>query len=657
MGDPKKKTGISASLLGDAADMVAPGVGDSLLGDTAALIQEGAGEPTRDYAKANPVAPENKSSWADATMPGIPGNSEASDAQRQKLAETQYIDEPYAAPKVNQHIRGEGFSTAAIGGDDIYNTTLENAPQRSMEAKADIADIQGLRSEALSGFYNEQSQRDIKAAAASKQHASEDAAALQARQQKLEEATNYYTNDLQDQGKFWQNPGNIVSAIAFSLMPIFSNDPTVGVKLINQAIDRDMANRQHAANQTLGALRSNLEGYQKIAGDRQAGDLLAQAEAHRVAAQQIQQISMSFESPIAKKQAQMAIADQLTRKGLVQMELNKMLHSNPQLMTPEMEASFTQGKDGFRRGATRVPLGGAPKPGDGSGPVPGAIQGTLGNTTIPTTSPSGKLSPKTQAVANAGGESGVSRAHGKGAIPDKEAIDAVKELIYRRAIAAHKDPNVFFNEERVTAMKQVEAVSQPMAAQAKSVSIINRLQGRMKMIEALESQDHRDPNNFVGYMRKSGMPGSETLIRQYDQIVGGDPRAAGTTKAAALDKWKADSVRSLEQELAMAINSNIHDLSGGAVNASEQGRLDKEINPNTPWRQQMNFLDAKSHALQATIDAQAMGIPSPLGQVYYRAAVRNGGRAPLGSEGISPPRPDGKTGQYVQAHPEVGPPK
>lgn len=662
MGDPKKKTPstwgvakelVSGALTGDYAsneDIVATEERSDQMDPAKVRARAALGIPEPTTAPA----PTNASGWADAPMPGVAGDSTAADALDARTGNTVHLERPFESPQAQAFFEKEGYSKAPVGGAALYDEAFIHAPARWEKAQGGLAALHGQRSDALAGFYREQSERDTQAAAASKVQAAEDQQAMQARQAKLDEATQFYTNDLQDQGKFWSNPGNIVSAIAYSLMPIFSNDPAIGVKLINQAIDRDMANRQHAANQTLGALQSNLAGYHKIAGDRQAGNLLAQAEAHRIAAQQVQQIATSFESPISKKQAQLIIEDQKTRQAAAQMEFYKNnVHVNASKMDPALHAAkVLGGPDGYNRGV--APLGGAPQPGASNNETPKtAVQGTLGTTGLPTTAPSGKLSPTAAALANTS-LNGISKGHAAGAIPDEQVMEAVRQHVYRQAIAAHEDPNKFFLKAQTEGREAVAKMAPEIAKNAMSRSIITRLQTKMKAIEALESSSNRDPNDFVSYARKSGVP--DGILREYDQLTGGDPRMAAN-KHAELAKWRADAIRNMEQEMAMAINQNIHDLSGGAVNSSEQGRLDKEIGPKMPWRQQMNFLDAKSQALQANVNAVAGGIASPMGQMYYRLGSKGVAGTALPRQGV----PTSPSGKYVTAPPlgpdQFGPPR
>ncbi len=427
-------------------------------------------------------------------------------------------------------------------------------------------------------------------------------------------------------------------------MPIFSNDPTVGVKLINQAVDRDMANRQHAAQGTLGALTSNLSGYQKIAGDRQAGDLLARAEAHRIAAQEIERISLRFESPIAKKQAQIQIADQQTRAAAAQMEFNKVyIAQQAQVMTPQMEAAQARGANGYRKGT--MPYGGPGPQVDPNGAVPrgvgAGVNGTIGDKgEIPTTANAKKVSPVAMALGNSGGATAIANGVMRGKVADEDGVEAMRAFYTRQGVSlfGSNGPKIqaHWYEQQDKAHKELASAAEPLHADMEAFSTITRLQNRMNLIEALATKNTKDPNDFVPWAIKSGlMPGS--LQTQYRVLSGGDPRLAAN-KAEQLEKWRQHAVDQYQQELAAAINQNRHRLSGGAVTPSEAGFLEAEINSKMPWMEQKNWLAGRSAAIQTSIDASAMKVASPLGKVLYRLEVKKRGGSSLPTANISGPR-------------------
>ncbi len=496
----------------------------------------------------------------------------------------------------------EGESYAAVGGKGLYDETFNQktgGPARQAQARRDLADVQGERSGALAKFYAEQTERDTRAAAVMKQKAAEDQANIQARQQKLDEATQFYTNDLADQGKFWTNPGNIVSAIAFSMMPIFSNDPTVGAKLINQAIDRDMANRQEAARGTLGALQSNLHGYSKIAGDRQAGELLARAEAHRIAAQEIARIGAQFEGPIAQKQMALAIEDQQERQRATQMEAHKaMVHIEANRRDEGLHnARFIGGEDGYR------PYG-SPEAG---GPPGNAVRGSIAGT--PSTATTDRFSsPQAAArahVAVKAGPTAVMSAADRGELRDKDLENAVKASMYAegRRLYPKDQPDTAFQKVLGDARKELNGFNMEFAKKAPTRSMVGNLRTRMDIIERSERGEGKDPEAFITFARANW---PTELYTQYTKLMSGDPNQGNKAEQrAALRKQAVDQFLG---EFQTVINQNTHDMAGGSQTSMELANLAKEVSGLSTWRERKNYLERKDLALQSEVNAMKTGL-------------------------------------------------
>jgi hypothetical protein len=564
--------------------------------------------------------------------PGEPGDHSSHNNDNAVMVDESEFRRPLgASAQAKAFFEKEGYSTAPVGGPELYDEGFINAPARRQQAQTELADLKAQGSNAVSDFYKQQTEADIAAAAATKARATEDAENIQIRQRKLDEATQFYTNDLQDQGKFWTNPGNIVSAIAYGLMPIFSNDPAIGVKLINQAIDRDMATRQHAAGQTLGALQSNLAGYHKIAGDRQAGDLLARAEAHRIAAQEIARIGASFEGPVSRKQMQVAIEDQNTRMAVAQMEFYKQnVHINPSRMDPGLHAARFQGPGGYATGIAQnrhsgTPLGGAQvTPPEQTQGKPGtAVTGTIGKG-LPTTSVSGDggaVSPTMRAVVNTSGMQGVVKAANRGLVNDQNIRDWVKAGMYAEGHARYPNepPDQAFVKVLNEADKQLAPFSVEIAKNAQSRILISKLAGQMALIERLEKGEGRDPSEFVSWARKN-MPAS--FVSQYDQLTSKDPaQAANKAEERAILRKRA--VQAFETQFQNALNANMHDLNGGAVSEGEAARTEAEVSKAKTWDLQKKFIERKSMALEASVNANKAGL-TPAALMLYRIRSKGG---------------------------------
>lgn len=583
---------------------------DHLAEGAATAFGPGAGQWVKDARASAGAAPAASGELTDHLDPGAPGDNTAQLADDQTTAAELEFRRPLnASAQANAFFEKEGYSKAPVGGPQLYDEAFTHAPGREKRAREELSQLQSDKAKRLADFYGQQSEQDVQAAAAAKAQAAEDQENFRQRQAKLDEAAQYYTNDLQDQGKFWQNPGNIVKAIAFSLMPIFSGDPTTGIRLINQEIDRDMANRQHAAAQTLGALRSNLDGYHKIAGDRQAGDLLARAEAHRIAAQQIQQIALNFDSPIAKKQAEMMQADQEKRYAAAQMEFYKAnVHISPSRMDPALHAARYSGEGGYREGIAPY-----------SGASPSAVQGSIQGT--PSTASTSPLPPVVSAVIRTSGATGLNKAVDKGMVPEKSMQDAVKAAMYREghALYPNEPPDQAFVKVLRAADEELKPFSVEISKNAASRRTISALQTKMAVIEALERGEGRDPGAFVGWARKN-MPSS--WVTQYDQLIERDPNKAAN-KAEERAIMRRNAIISFEAQLQSALNQNAHDLNGGTQSEGEMQRTEKEVSQLKGWKEQRDFLQRKSVELQAKVNDSKLML-TPAGKTLYRLRSMGG---------------------------------
>lgn len=609
------------SLAGFAKSLVNPGLkpqGTVPLSEVPGII---AGAPGAALSSATAPPGGVRPLAEDLEQPDLGGGSDRTetDDENARLARELNFGSGFGGPTgPADFYEREGESFNAVGGKKLYDETFDQqtgGPARQAAARRDLADTQSQRANTVAEFYKAQTERDTQAAAEFKQRAQADQVNLAARQQKLDEATQFYTNDLADQGKFWTNPGNIVSAIAFSLMPIFSNDPTIGANLINRAIDRDMANRQHAAQGTLGALQSNLSGYHKIASDRQAGDLLARAEAHRIAAQEIARIGAQFEGPIAQKQMAVAIEDQQERQRATQMEAHKaMVHIEANKRAIGLHnARDIGGESGYR------PYGSNVTPG---GPSGNAVQGSIGGT--PTTASQERFSsPQAAArshIAVKGGPSAVLSAAERGELRDKDLENAVKASMYAegRRLHPHDPPDTAFQKVYGEARKELAGFNVEYVKKAPTRSMVSNLRTRMDIIERSERGEGKDPEAFISFARANWPQG---LYQQYTKLMSGDPSQGNKAEQrAALRKQAVDQFLG---EFQTVINQNTHDMAGGSQTSMELANLAKEVSGLSTWKERRNYLARKDLALQSEVNALKTGL-SPGAAVLLRLRTDTG---------------------------------
>lgn len=199
---------------------------------------------------------------------------------------------------------GEDYaSLGGPGGKAAFNKAFVEQPQAIASAIEQGAQAQQEEAKAKTEAIAKEQERVSSANAVIKERQLARQQEIQARDQDIQRKVQFYTNDLADTGKFWRNPGNIVAAMGAALMTLASDDHAIGYKLINNAIQQDLAQRQKLADMHLGELRSNLGAYRQIAGDEFQGDLLAEAEAKRVAAMELERIGAQYSGPKAKAAA------------------------------------------------------------------------------------------------------------------------------------------------------------------------------------------------------------------------------------------------------------------------------------------------------------------------------------------------------------------
>ena len=528
--------------------------------------------------------------------------------------------------------RGEELFNKAYGdGPEDGPTKLANAVRESQKA-------QEQRAGELSKSYDQESQRATQAMAARRMSMQQDQAELQQRQQNLQMASQQYTNDLADQGKFWTNPGNIIAAISFSLMPIFSNDPAVGVKLVNQAIQQDLDNRRQNAQGALGALRSNLDGYYKLAGDRQAGDQLAEAEAHRIAALDVERIMAKFESPISKAKGEAIIQDLNIKnaQGYMQAFSQAKIFQQAQKQDPALYSLRTQGYQG-----AFTPINGETAPVQSVG---AAVNGNVnGSPSLAPTGPDGQagvsfsksVPPNVAMVVRAGAPaSTAARLAVEGRIPDSADLHTLYNTYLNRMAAADSKgggPAAFDASKKkilFEADKELGATASNLLGGAAS-SIAGRrasLQdviASANIIRVSEEMHGRDPKDFLGSMR--AVPGMEGIAQRWEQLERTFQSRDGLSPAAAREQVRKQAVAQFRQKVAMQLTADYHDISGGAISPSELPRLQAFVDSGSDFNFVYSWLRNRSVAIQDKEKAAVAGL-SPIAQMKYLATTGVGQR-------------------------------
>ncbi len=564
---------------------------------------------------------------------------DAVDGATQRQALHDYVLDLSPGGQKSQFIRPEGDSYTGVGGEqgkEWFNEAMVEGPKR-LEAAIKQSEIaQGQKSKALGEYYDQESQRSAKAAAQMQYQRAQDQHELQTRQQNLDKATEFYTNDLADQNKFWTNPGNIISTIAYCLMPIVSNDPAIGVKLVNQAVDRDMANRQHAANATLGALTSNLAGYHKIVGDRQAGDLMAESEARRMAAQEVERIAQKFESPISKAKAEAIIQDLRMKSAVTRMEAYKAwgIHQDAKAMPQALHEARGKGFEGEWRkyGSDVGNLDPALRQANGAS-VNGTVAGTPSTATTDGSRPlsardaAAFTSPKLALQASLGG-----RVPGGVGMADVFKRSVARQAMAASGFAANGDQKAF-DKAKIEivnqAEKDIQGFAPMMAPIAEQKAGVTMLQRDMDIIERSE----KNPDEFIGRLRSMSPQGFAAWYENMRRQFGGDP----SNKAQALEMEKANAAMRFRSLWADTQVDYYHSKAGANQAPGELANLKEVIHSGSSWGQVKAFTNITSIKLDRHAREILAGASNPLAAMMYMTQTGIG-TTRLPSQGVPEPK-------------------
>lgn len=586
-----------------------PGIVAGAPGAVAKAFQEG--------PKKGPASPAHE------TDDAVPGGEDGSEhaKENERILKLAHLMQGGGGNGIAQaYFQKEGESYAGVKGHELYNEAFVGAPGRRAAALDDLGALQAKRADEMAAMYDRQAVQDQKLAEAAAIRRQNEQEELAHKQEQLGKATKYYTRDLNDQGKFWANPGNILAAISYSLMPIFSNDPTVGVKLINQAIQQDMDNRQKAADHNLGAMRSNLDGYRKLAGDRQNGDLLAQAEAHRMAAQEITRIGAKYAGPEAQKNIAIARADQEQRAAAAEMEFYaKFVHKDAKKTVPGETAALAKGPNGFHvLGEPEAKVPGVNVPGKPGSPVMGTVAGgpsLAGN--------KGLKNPVIGAIARTAGPAGVTRlmdAH-PGKIDDKDVENVAIMLV--RGEAARRFPGNPGGYEKL--MGEYAAKIAPVAMEMQKTSgtraLIAKVRSDMDIIDKTERYDGKDPEKFISWA-ETAWP--KDMLLNYRKLMAKDPEFAnGKSEKAAL--WRQRKVDELRSSMTAVFNDHTHEMFGGSQSTMElQKAAMAGLTDKASFYQMQRYLDQRSMALQKQQTDLRGGLTHPMERVLLRNTVDDG---------------------------------
>jgi hypothetical protein len=532
-------------------------------------------------------------------------------------------------------LRKGGLNWAEYGGaegKDDFQTATQAAPLRTMGGVQEGADVAEEEGQALAAHYAKLAEDARGRMAAVENRRADHEALLMQKQQELEENTAKYTKDLADTGKFWRNPGNIISSLAMAFMPWTGAAPGTGIKMIDAAIQQDYAQRKQLADTHLGELKSNIAGYRSIMKDSEAGDLLALKESYEVATLDAKRIAAQFQGKKAKAAAETVIGELMGKSSMLGMELRRRIAKNPELMNKLIAEAYER-SEGWQSTAGGPPAApGVPVPGVQAPAAPGApgmpaspgvapvqsggswSQGqSLGKGAQvsfgqPDAGPGpGRVMPgdqlmkgatvsQDQPVGGPGHDSRFEKRFGTDltklledrSMGSTELAAAIQDHVWRAAEASVKNPadrravsEKVQEELNWTKRNGVPAIAAANKDTMQKVAGLAMFQQDIRNIEAAFGGDKGRINEFLGRLRSIDPKNYHTVDALIDRMGGKDDRAK-----AAMSRFA--------QAVAKNVNSYYRETSGGAVSNPEADRLLQVMSAKSTWDEIKNFQDSES---------------------------------------------------------------
>lgn len=592
------------------------------------------------------------------TFPGITGTGEGTgDVGAGAAAAAGFRGVMFDYPRQTgpaQAIMGERSNFAPAGGEhglENFNEAGYESPRAIEEAIKAGAQATAEEGQQKANFYKGEKARAESANETMWARYRQDQANIDQQMADMAKKTEYYTNDLADRGQFWRNPGNIIASFGAALIGAAANDPTVGIKIINNAINADLSQRKYLADMHLGQLRSNVGLYRQLAGDRLQGDMLAESEAKRVAAMELERISNQFAGPKAKAAAAAMAGKLRNESAILRMDLFNRIYHAPQAVPEWQKREYEAAAKGLPAGvgtsyfknnapkgpagATGVPVPGAPAPKGAPTVATPAKVGAPGSPTALTPAnpqagqrgiridlPDGTSNTFLLPSAKASGP--IAKLIEERAPGTLAAADAEYQSILRNSSAGAKNQRDFINnwkEHEKEVAKGVSAIAQAYQKQASGHLTLSKIQSDMKTldsaIDAYASKGIRvsqDDLMRTGLRTVIGAGRLATISDMYDAWIASDPQNANKWKAAKRDLEEAGD------RLGQLINGRIADYYtahiGGSQTTAEQANLRSVISQDMPYAKLRQAISNQSQAQQAEFNT-ALNNGSPAARMEF----------------------------------------
>lgn len=234
---------------------------------------------------------------------GMPGETRAfgDDAagEEQDKQFMQQAGRPFATPggPPRQGVVG-GHFLERVGGPPAFNDLNESYEMmRSGQASGARAGAAQANEEAQ--IRAEEANRLQMQTYLEMQYREKERAAIQARMDDLQKQADELAKAKIDSGRIFRSPAGVLGAIAASFMS-FAGDPYAGIRIIDQAVNRDIAIQQHDLQTRkvgLDVKRGLLAEYTSLVKDEQVGRALTEAKMKEIAANKLMEVAARYRSP------------------------------------------------------------------------------------------------------------------------------------------------------------------------------------------------------------------------------------------------------------------------------------------------------------------------------------------------------------------------
>lgn len=514
----------------------------------------------------------------------------------------------------------------AKGRENVEETFIRQ-PEQMAKAVREGAQAQQDESKAKEAFYATERDRTRGYEAELKEQYLLRQQEMQRRMQEFELQTQRYTDNLSDKGAFWHNPQNVMAAMGAALMQLTTDDRSFGYKLLNGAIQSDLHNRRALADQHLGYLKSNMAEYDRLAGDRIAGMQLAEAEAKRVAAYELERIAAQFQGPKAKANAE-AIISKL-KIDAMEGYMNAYragIYNKPKIENKAIIDSYKRGGKALpgvgwsAYGAAASQSPGKPMgPGGGGMPQGGSKGNVAGGPGVPGANAGAPGMAGPFPSLTAGQRKAIDdRYEGGSSIVEMAQQDTIRQAYRHAGVRPGTPPNLMSPAQRNAFNKSMEDQEGAAYEQLKGVSQgLSQSSGRRSGLRAIQT-DMAVLESAVNEFKKRGLniTMDDILSTRTKATVGSDTAskwknlyaawAASNPENRSIYEKQRDKIEAagnrLNQLMAGTVNSYYKDMAGAAVTVVELPRLQEYAGGNLTYDKLKNFIGEESAQAKSVED-------------------------------------------------------